>query len=168
MSKACEIAKQEMDANALLMKSLQERLIKELPEKIEYIYLNGHPKNRLPNNVNFSVEFVEGEGMLLFLDQKGIHVTSGSACTSRTLKMSHVLEATNIDPAIAQGSVLMVLSKYNTNQDVEYILEQFPPIIQHLRNMSPLYDYFLKTGKRMAAGPGTDYEHHHDSEITES
>ncbi len=168
LGKACEIAKQEMDMNALLMKSLQARLIKELPEKIEYIYLNGHPENRLPNNVNFSVEFVEGEGMLLFLDQKGIYLTSGSACTSRTLKMSHVLEAINIDPAIAQGSVLMVLSKYNTNEDIEYVLEEFPPIIKHLRNMSPLYSYFLKTGKRMEAGPGTDYEHHHDSEITES
>lgn len=164
--KACEIAKQEMDTNVKKMQILQKRLIEELPRKIEYIYLNGHPENRLPNNVNFSIEFVEGEGMLLFLDQKGIYVTSGSACTSRTLKMSHVLQAIDIDPAIGQGSVLMTLSKYNSNEDVDYVLNEFPPIVAQLRNMSPLYAYFLKTGKRIKAGPGTDYEHHHaDKEI---
>ncbi|MGB9721456.1 MAG: cysteine desulfurase family protein [bacterium] len=162
--KACEIIKEEMEKNTKKMQRLQKRLIEELPEKIEYVYLNGPIENRLPNNVNFSVEFVEGEGMLLFLDQKGICVTSGSACTSRALKMSHVLQAINIDPAVAQGSVLMVLSKYNTDEDIDYILNEFPPIIQQLRNMSPLYAYFLKTGKRMEAGPGTDYEHHHEVE----
>ncbi len=160
--KACEIAKQEMDTNVRQMRILQKRLIEELPQRIEYIYLNGHPINRLPNNINFSIEFVEGEGMLLFLDQKGIYVTSGSACTSRTLKMSHVLQAINIDPAVGQGSVLMTLSKYNSNEDVDYVLNEFPPIVIQLRNMSPLYAYFLKTGKRMEAGPGADYEHHHE------
>ncbi len=160
--KACEIAKQEMDTNIRKMRILQKRLIEELPLRIEYIYLNGHPINRLPNNINFSIEFVEGEGMLLFLDQKGIYVTSGSACTSRTLKMSHVLQAINIDPAVGQGSVLMTLSKYNSNEDIDYVLNEFPPIVTQLRNMSPLYAYFLKTGKRMEAGPGTDYEHHHE------
>lgn len=160
--KACEIAKQEMDINVRQMRILQKRLIEELPQKIEYIYLNGHPINRLPNNINFSIEFVEGEGMLLFLDQKGIYVTSGSACTSRALKMSHVLQAINIDPAVGQGSVLMTLSRYNSNEDVDYVLNEFPPIVTQLRNMSPLYAYFLKTGKRMEAGPGTDYEHHHE------
>ncbi|MEO0107514.1 MAG: cysteine desulfurase family protein [candidate division WOR-3 bacterium] len=164
--KACEIAIVEMESNREKMIRLQRRLIQELPQKIEYIYLNGHPETRLPNNVNFSVEFVEGEGMLLFLDQRGIYVTSGSACTSRALKMSHVLQAINLDPAVAQGSVLMVLSKYNTDEDVDYILNEFPPIVTQLRNMSPLYAYFLKTGKRMEAGPGTDYEHHHNQEET--
>ncbi len=160
--KACEIAKEELKTNSEKMAGLQKRLINELPQRIQYIYLNGHPEMRLPNNVNFSVEFVEGEGMLLFLDQKGIYVTSGSACTSRALKMSHVLQAIKIDPAVAQGSVLMVLSKYNTDEDIDYILAEFPPIVTQLRNMSPLYAYFLKTGKRMEAGPGTDYEHHHE------
>lgn len=159
--KACEIAKDELPTNLEKLKKLQGRLLKELPEKIEYIYLNGHPENRLPNNVNFSIEFIEGEGMLLFLDQKGIYVTSGSACTSRTLKMSHVLQAINVDPAIAQGSVLMVLSKYNSDEDINYVLNEFPPIVTQLRNLSPLYAHFLKTGKRIEAGPGTDYEHHH-------
>lgn len=160
--KACEIANVEMEINREKLAKLQKRLIQELPQKIEYIYLNGHPEIRLPNNVNFSVEFVEGEGMLLFLDQKGIYVTSGSACTSRALKMSHVLQAINVDPAIAQGSVLMALSKYNTDEDIDYLLNEFPPIVTQLRNMSPLYAYFLKTGKRMEAGPGTDYDHHHE------
>lgn len=160
--KACEIAKQDMEKNTKQMKILQKRLIEEFPKNIEYIYLNGHPENRLPNNVNFSIEFVEGESLLLFLDQKGIYVMSGSACTSRTLKMSHVLQAINIDPAVGQGSVLMTLSKYNSNEDVDYVLNEFPPIVKQLRAMSPLYAYFLKTGKRMEAGPGTDYEHHHE------
>ena len=162
--KACEIAKEELKTNAEKIAGLQKRLMNELPQRIQYIYLNGHPENRLPNNVNFSVEFVEGESMLLFLDQKGIYVTSGSACTSRALKMSHVLQAIKIDPAVAQGSILMVLSKYNTDEDIDYILNEFPPIVTQLRNMSPLYAYFLKTGKRMEAGPGTDYEHHHGVE----
>ncbi|MEO0160930.1 MAG: cysteine desulfurase family protein [candidate division WOR-3 bacterium] len=159
--KACEIALMEMEINQAKIQKLQQRLIQELPQRIEYIYLNGHPQERLPNNVNFSVEFVEGESMLLFLDQKGIYVTSGSACTSRALKMSHVLEAIKLDPAVAQGSVLMVLSKYNTEEDIDYVLNEFPPVVRQLRDMSPLYAYFLKTGKRMEAGPGTDYEHHH-------
>lgn len=162
--KACELAKRDMEVNLNKLATLQRRLINELPEKVDYLYLNGHPQRRLPNNVNFSVEFVEGEGMLLLLDQKGIYLTSGSACTSRMLKISHVLQAINLDPAIAQGSVLMVLSKYNTEEDIEYLLNEFPPIVQRLREMSPLYAYFLKTGKRMEAGPGTNYGHHNSSE----
>lgn len=160
--KACEIAKNEQEENYKKMISLRDRLIVELPKKIEYLYLNGHPETRLPNNVNFSVEFIEGEGMLLFLDERGIYVASGSACTSKALKMSHVLQATKVDPAIAQGSLLMTLSKYNTDEDVDYVLFEFPPIVKRLRDMSPLYAYFLKTGKRQEAGPGTDYEHHHE------
>jgi cysteine desulfurase len=135
-----------------------------LPKKIEYVYLNGHPQKRLPNNVNFSVEFIEGEGMLLFLDEKGIYVTSGSACTSKALKMSHILSAIKIDPAIAQSSITMTLSKYNTNEDIDYVLQEFPPIVQKLRSLSPLYSYFQKTGKRQEAGPGTEYNHHHEIE----
>lgn len=160
--KACEIAAADMAQNLEKIKRLRDRLISELPRRIDYIYLNGHPTKRLPNNVNFSVEFVEGEGMLLFLDEKGIYVSSGSACTSKALKMSHVLAAIKVDPAIAQGSVLMTLSKYNTDDDIDYVLSEFPPIVKRLREMSPLYAYFLKTGKRQVAGPGTDYEHEHE------
>ncbi|MBN1621728.1 MAG: cysteine desulfurase [Endomicrobiales bacterium] len=159
--KACEIAKAEMEQNHGKLTHLRDRLIKELPGKIEYMYLNGHPEKRLPNNINFSVEFVEGEGMFLFLDQKGIYVTSGSACASRALKMSHVLTAINVDAAVGQGSILMSVSKYNKDDEIDYVLSEFPPIVQKLRDMSPLYSHFKKTGKRLEAGPGTDYEHNH-------
>ncbi|MEO0091382.1 MAG: cysteine desulfurase family protein [candidate division WOR-3 bacterium] len=162
LGKASEIVKQELDNNYNKMLLLRNRLIKELTQKIDYIYLNGHPKKRLPNNVNFSVEFIEGEGMLLFLDEKGIYVTSGSACTSKALKMSHILAAIKVDPAIAQGSITMTLSKYNTDEDIDYLLQEFPPIVKKLRDLSPLYAYFVKTGKRQEARPGTDYQHHHE------
>ena len=99
-----------MPENNKKLLALRNRLISELPKKIEYLYLNGHPEQRLINNVNFSVEFIEGEGMLLFLDEKNIYVSSGSACANKALKMSHVLAAVKTDAAIAQGSVLMTLS----------------------------------------------------------
>ncbi|MBU2567257.1 MAG: cysteine desulfurase [Elusimicrobia bacterium] len=163
---ACEIAKQEMEKNRDAMLGLRNRTIDELPKRIDHIYLNGHPERRLPGNVNFSVEFIEGEGMLLYLDRKGIYITSGSACTSKALKMSHVLSAIKLDPAVAQGSLLMTLSKYNTAEEVEYLLAELPPIVRKLRGISPLYNYFLKSGKRHVAGPGTDYEHQHEDEVT--
>jgi len=162
LGSACRIAKDASVENSKKILQLRDRLISELPRNIDYLSLNGHPEKRLPNNVNYSVEFIEGEGMLLFLDQQGIYVASGSACTSKSLKMSHVLTALKIDAAIAQGSVLMTLSKYNNDTDVDYVLAEFPPIVKRLRDMSPLYAYFLKTGKRQEAGPGTDYKHHQE------
>jgi cysteine desulfurase len=162
LGKACEIAKNEMQENSKKNIILRDQLISELPKIIEHIYLNGHPEQRLPNNINFSVEFVEGEGMLLFLNDKGISITSGSACTSKALKMSHVLSAINVDSAVGQGSVLMTLSKYSKKEDIAYFLSEFPPIVKRLRDMSPLYDHFIKTGNRQTAGPGTDYEHEHE------
>lgn len=160
--KACTLAKSEMKDTCDRMIQLRDRLLSALPEKIEHVYVNGHPEKRLPNNVNISVEFVEGEGMFLFLDQKGIYVSSGSACASKALKMSHVLSAIQVDPAIGQGSILITLSKYTARDDIEYLLVEFPPIVKKLRDMSPLYSYFLKTGQRRPAGPGTDYEHEHE------
>ncbi|MCX5868791.1 MAG: cysteine desulfurase family protein [Proteobacteria bacterium] len=160
--KACEIAKSEREDNYRKLSGLSRRLIAELPAKIEYVYLNGHPTRRLPSNVNFSVEFIEGEAMLLFLDQKAISISSGSACASKALKMSHVLTAIQVDPAVGQGSILFALSRNNTDADIDYILSEFPPIVKKLREMSPLYAYFLKTGERKPAGPGTDYEHEHE------
>ena len=164
LGKACEIAKNEMPENIKKMTALRDQLISELPGKVEHIYLNGHPEQRLPDNINFSIEFIEGEGMLLFLNDRGISITSGSACTSKALKMSHVLSAINVDPSIGQGSVSMTLSKYTKKEDIDYFLSEFPPIVKRLRAMSPLYDYFLKTGNRQVAGPGTDYEHEHEHE----
>ncbi len=162
--RACEIARSEREDNYRKLSDLSRRLIAELPAKIEYVYLNGHPTQRIPNNVNFSVEFIEGEAMLLFLDQKGIYISSGSACASKALKMSHVLTAIDVDPAVGQGSILFALSRSNTDADIDYVLSEFPPIVKRLREMSPLWAYFLKTGERKPAGPGTDYEHEHDHE----
>jgi cysteine desulfurase len=153
-----------MAANYKKMTLLRDSLLRELPQKIEHVYLNGHPTARLPGNVNFSIEFVEGEGMFLLLDAKGIYVSSGSACANKALKMSHVLTATGIDTAVGQGSILMTLSKYTTDEDIDYVLTEFPPVVKKLRDLSPLYSYFQKTGRRQVAGPGTDYEHEHGHE----
>ncbi len=164
MGEAARVAKEELQINFDKIKSLKDKLLEGITKKIEYVYLNGHPQQRIPNNLNISFEFVEGESITLLLNQVGIYVTSGSACTSKALKLSHVLEAIGIDPAVGQGSVTFTLSKYNTEEDIEYVLEKLPGIIERLRNFSPLYSYFLKTGQRMQAGPGTDYDEHHNSE----
>ncbi len=162
LGRACDIARAEMVTASAKMAALRDRLITGLQKKIPYVYLNGHPQKRLPGNVNLSVEFIEGEGMMLFLDQKGIYVSSGSACASKALKMSHVLTALKVDAAVGQGSVMFSLSKYTAEEDIDYVLDEFPPIVEKLRNMSPLYNHFMKTGQRQAAGPGTDYEHAHE------
>jgi cysteine desulfurase len=159
---AADLARQEMAANAALMARRRDRLIAEVPRLVPYVYLNGHPTDRLPGNSNFSVEFIEGEGMFLLLDQKGIMVASGSACASKSLKMSHVLSALQVDPTVGQGSLVLTLSKYTTDDEITYFLAQFPAVVEKLRSMSPLYSYFQQHGTRRPAGPGTDYEHAHD------
>ncbi|AKL98579.1 cysteine desulfurase family protein [Endomicrobium proavitum] len=163
-AKACEIAKAELAKNKTHLETLRNKLIKGLQEKIENIYLNGAAagENRLAGNVNFSVEFVEGESLFLLLDAKGIMAASGSACANKNLKLSHVLNAMNVDVAVGQGSILFTLSKYNTQGEIDYVLEEFPKIVQRLRDMSPLYSHFVKTGERKKAGPGTDFDHDHD------
>ncbi|BAG13751.1 cysteine desulfurase family protein [Candidatus Endomicrobiellum trichonymphae] len=158
--KACEIAKDEIVKNGKAVQKLRDRLIAELPRRIEHIYLNGVRENRLPGNVNFSIEFVEGEALFLLLDAKGIMASSGSACASKNLKLSHILDAIGIDVAVGQGSILFTLSKFNTEEEINYVLEEFPNIVKRLRDISPLYSYFLKTGSRKAAGPGTDFDDH--------
>ncbi len=158
--KACEIAKDEIVKNSKTVQKLRDRLIAELPKRIEHIYLNGARENRLPGNVNFSIEFVEGEALFLLLDARGIMAASGSACASKNLKLSHILDAIGIDVAVGQGSILFTLSKFNTEEEINYVLEEFPNIVKKLRDMSPLYSHFLKTGSRKAAGPGTDFDEH--------
>lgn len=160
---ACRIAKEEMSKIVDDLVRFSDMLITELPKKIEYIYLNGPKENRLPGNVNFSIEFVEGEALFLMLDAKGIMAASGSACANKNLKISHVLTAMNVDVAVGQGSLVFTFSKFNSVKEIEYVLEVLPEIVQRLRDMSPLYSHFLKTGERMKAGPGTDYDDHdHD------
>jgi len=160
---ACDIAIKQMQKNYEYIIKLRNKLIDGLQKNIEYVYLNGPTENRLPTNVNFSIEFVEGEALFLLLDAKGIMASSGSACANKSLKISHVLTALNVDVAVGQGSIVFTLSKYNTEQDIDYVIAEFPTIVERLRMMSPLYDHFKNTGERMKAGPGTDYDHHHNS-----
>jgi len=158
MGVAAEIARKELKENSERMLKLRDKLIEEIQAKIEYVYLNGSVEKRLPNNVNFSFEFIEGEGLSLLLNSKGIYVTSGSSCASKNLKMSHVLTAIGVDPAVGQGTITMTLSKYNTKEEIDYVLEVLPELVEKLRTISPLYSYFLQTGQRKPAGPGTEYE----------
>ncbi|RJP30033.1 MAG: cysteine desulfurase [Actinobacteria bacterium] len=144
MGRAAELAAQNMAARSARLAELRDALIAGLPEKVAHLYLTGHPSQRLPWNASFAVEFIEGEGMLLFLDQRGVAVSSGSACTSRALKGSHVLTACGIPAERAQGSILFSFGLQNTMEDVDYVLEVFPPIVDRLRQMSPLYAKYLK------------------------
>ena len=144
LGKASEIAEKEMEKRANDLLPLRDILIQKLPEKVDHVILTGHPDKRLPFHASFCVEFIEGEAMLLNLDMKGISVSSGSACTSRALKASHVLLAMGIDHATAQGSLVLSLIEGATSQDIDYVLNEFPPIVDRLRNMSPLYTQYLE------------------------
>jgi cysteine desulfurase len=148
MGRAAEIAGQKMAERSQGMKSLREQLIEQLPGKVERLFLTGHREKRLPHHASFCVEFIEGEAMLLNLDMKGIAVSSGSACTSRALKASHVLLAMGIDHALAQGSLVFSLVEGATAEDIDYLVEVFPPIIERLRKMSPLYTKFLEESRK--------------------
>lgn len=135
---AMEKAVQDMAAESLRLTKMRDRLIKGILERLDYTQLNGHPTERLPNNVNFSFKFIEGESLLLMLDMKGVAGSSGSACTSGSLDPSHVLLAMGIPHEVAHGSLRLSLGKVNSEQDVDYILEVLPPIVERLRAMSPL------------------------------
>lgn len=148
LGKAAEIAQKEMKNRTEKLKPLRDMLIQELPQRIEHVILTGHPRKRLPFHASFCVEFIEGEAMLLNLDMQGIAASSGSACTSRALKASHVLLAMGIDHAVAQGSLVFSLIEETTSVDIEYLLEVFPPIVGRLRRMSPLYQKFLEEKER--------------------
>ena len=143
LGKAIELAAQEMGKEAERLAYLRDKLIKGLVEKIDHIRLNGHPRKRLPNNVNVSIDFVEGESMLLNLDLEGICASTGSACSSASLEPSHVLLALGLPPEQAHGSLRFTLGRENTEADVERVLDVLPGIVAKLRAMSPL----LKTQK---------------------
>ena len=136
---AAELAKAEREDWARHLIPLRDRLIEGLTTEIDHVYLTGHPTLRLPGHVSVSVEFIEGESMLLFLSMEGVAVSSGSTCTSRALKASHVLTAIGIPAALAQGSLVFSMGQDNTREDVDYVMEVLPPIVQRLRQMSPLY-----------------------------
>ncbi|MDR3349261.1 MAG: cysteine desulfurase NifS [Acidaminococcales bacterium] len=139
LGKACELAGAELEKNNAHMEKLRDYLLDGIFAKIPYVKLNGHPKMRLSNNVNVSVRYIEGEGMLLRLDMAGISASSGSACTSGSLDPSHVLLAMGLDHATAHGSLRLTLSPETSKEDIDYLLEKLPPIAEFLRVMSPVY-----------------------------
>jgi len=145
MGKAAEIALTEIPARIGHVEPLRDRLMKELPAVIEDVDVVGHPSVRLPGNVSLLVKYVEGESMLLFLDMEGIKIASGSACISRSLKVSHVMLSMGIDAGTAQGSLLFTLGMDNTDVDVDDVVRILPPIVQKLRDMSPIYKKSSKT-----------------------
>jgi cysteine desulfurase len=147
LGKAAEIARAEMTKRANKLIALRDQLLKGLPEAVGHVVVTGHPQNRLPGHASFCVEFIEGEAMLMLLNSKGIAVSSGSACTSRALKASHVLIAIGLTHEIAQGSLLFTLGLDITKEDIDYVLETMPPVVERLRQMSPLYAKFVKSGK---------------------
>ncbi len=144
LGNAAELAKSEMANRAEYLSGMRDALISGLTSTIDHLYLTGHPKERLPGHASFVVEFIEGEAMLLSLSIEGVCVASGSACTSRALKSSNVLEAMKIETALAQGSLVFSFGMINDMEDVKYVLEVMPPIVDRLRKMSPLYTKYLK------------------------
>ena len=137
--RAAELAAADMEERAGRLVPIRDALISRLPREIDDLIPTGHPERRLPNHASFCVRYIEGEGMLLFLDQAGIMAASGSACTSKALKGSHVLEAIGLDAATAQGSLVMTLGPGNSMDDVDRIVAAMKPIVSRLREMSPLY-----------------------------
>lgn len=140
LGKAIEIATANIEEYNRKLLALRERLIEEVMKKIPFVRLNGDREKRLPGNVNFSFEFIEGESLLLMLDMKGIAASSGSACTSGSLDPSHVLLAIGLPHEIAHGSLRLTLGEENTQEDIDYLMEILPPIVERLREMSPLYN----------------------------
>ena len=141
---AAELALQEMESEGKKLLVLRDKLIKGILNSIPDTRLNGHATERLPNNVNVSIKFIEGESMLLNLDMLGIAASSGSACTSGSLAPSHVLLAIGLPHEIAHGSLRFTLGKQNTEADIDYVLKELPPVIEKLRAMSPLYKANVK------------------------
>ncbi len=138
MGKAVELAQIEMESEGKRLSRLRDKLIEGVLDKIAYSYLNGHATQRLPGNANLRFSYIEGESLILGLDMYGIQVSSGSACTSKTLEPSHVLTAIGLPHEEAHGSLVFTMGKQNTEEDVDYILEVLPDVVKRLRELSPL------------------------------
>ena len=139
LGKAAEIAQRELKENGERITKLRDYIVSEVLEKIPYSRLNGDGIRRLPNNVNMSFSFLEGEALLLMLDMKGIACSSGSACTSGSLDPSHVLLAIGLDHETAHGSLRITLGRHSTKEEADYLIQELPPIVARLRMMSPLW-----------------------------
>ncbi len=149
LGKACELAKKHLDEENTKVKALRDYLEAKILEKIPNTLVNGDGVNRLPNTVSVSFEFVEGESILLLLSDLGICASSGSACTSGSLEPSHVLRAMGVPFTAAHGSIRFSLSIYNTKEEMDYIIEHLPPIIQRLRDISPFWKDYLKAQRKL-------------------
>lgn len=148
LGKACELAKKNLEEENTRVRALRDYLEAKILEKIPNTLVNGDRVNRLPNTLSVSFEFVEGESILLMLSDLGICASSGSACTSGSLEPSHVLRAMGVPFTAAHGSIRFSLSIYNTKEEMDYIIEHLPPIIQKLRDISPFWkDYLNRRGK---------------------
>jgi cysteine desulfurase len=139
LSRAVEIAREKLQEEMATQTRLRDRLIRGVLERIDHSRLNGHPTERLPNNANVSIEFVEGESMLLSLDMEGIACSTGSACSSGSLDPSHVLLALGLSHEMAHGSLRFSLGRFTGEGDIDRVLEALAPIVEKLRRMSPLY-----------------------------
>ncbi len=145
---ACELAKKELKDRTSYLLPIQKTIKEGVLNSLDEVYLNGHPEKRLPNNLNFVVKYIEGESMLMWLNNNGIMVASGSACTSKILKSSHVLSAIGVDAALAQGSLLISLGEDNTIEDAQYFVKELPAVVEKLRKMSPLYEEVMRQNKK--------------------
>lgn len=144
LGKACKLAKENLNKHMKYLESLRNYYISEVESKIPYVVLNGSKENRLPGNANFSFKFIEGEALLLNLDQKGICASSGSACSSGDSSPSHVLMAIGLPSEIAQGALRVTFGDDNTKEEVDYLVENLEEIVRRLREMSPSYEKFMK------------------------
>lgn len=139
LGKACELAKDEMENDARQMEALREKLIDRVLGNMKHSYLTGHRTKRLPNIASFRFSFIEGESIILSLSDLGVEASTGSACSAKTLEPSHVLIAIGLRHEEAHGSLLLSLNKWNTQAEVDHVLESLPPVVERLRALSPLY-----------------------------
>ena len=145
LGRAAELAMATMEERAEKERDLRDYLIGRLMAEVPYTRVNGHRTERLPNNANLSFQFIEGESLLILLDSKGICGSSGSACTSGSLDPSHVLLAIGLPHEIAHGSLRLTMSEENTREEMDYVVESIKEVVARLRNMSPLYEDYMKT-----------------------
>jgi cysteine desulfurase len=145
LGKASELASKELTAKMDHVRKLRDHLVKGIHDRIERVVPTGHPQKRLPGHASFCIEAIEGEALLLMLEQDGIYANTGSACASKALKTSPVLVAIKIAPDVAQGSTVFTLDPSNTMEEMDYVLERLPAAVDTLRSFSPLW------GKKTAA-----------------
>jgi len=148
LGKACELAADHLEEEDTRVRQLRDKLENQMAERVPNIRINGGASERLPNTANISFEFVEGEAILLHMDEFGICASSGSACTSGSLQPSHVLRAMGVPFTMAHGSIRFSLSVYNTEEEIDFVIDKLPPIIDTLRSLSPYWE----TGKQAVAG----------------